>query len=123
MRRIADRPAQPPLPTAWNFPFHPEAGSQTSNLMSESDDGVSVAATRQNPGSFLNACPPPPAAGGVNPPAATVWANVMVVLGSFSDDRLSHEPAAAGASVETQRVTHTVNSVIVTGFMASPPRA
>ena len=44
-------PAHPPLPTAWNFPFQPDAGSQTSILMSESPDGVSVAATRQNAGS------------------------------------------------------------------------
>ena len=47
-------PAHPPLPTAWNFPFHPDAGSQTSILMSESLDGVSVAATRQNAGSVAN---------------------------------------------------------------------
>jgi hypothetical protein len=55
-------PAQPPLPTAWNLPFHAVsaaaapsargAGSQTSILMSESLVGVSVAATRQNAGSF-----------------------------------------------------------------------
>jgi hypothetical protein len=47
-------PAHPPLPTAWNFPFHPLASSQTSTLMSESVDGFSVADTRQNAGSFLN---------------------------------------------------------------------
>ena len=110
-------PAQPPLPTAWNLPFHPDEGSHTSILMSESLLGVSVAATRQKAGSAANAwaaAPPrPPAAarpsggawpsaprwppapprfatGGVNAPAATVWAAVMVVFGSARADRLSH---------------------------------
>ena len=42
-------PAHPPLPTAWNLPFHVVlSGSHTSILMSESLDGVSVAATLQN---------------------------------------------------------------------------
>ena len=49
-RGIADEPAQPPLPTAWNLPFQSAAGSQTSTLMSESLVGLSVAATRQNSG-------------------------------------------------------------------------
>ena len=43
-------PAHPPPPTAWYLPFHPDAGSQTSALMSESALGVSVAETRQNAG-------------------------------------------------------------------------
>src|SRR6266849_1403255 len=60
-------PAHPPLPTAWNLPFQPDAGIQTSILMSESPVGFSVAATRQNAGSVLNAAPgprPPREAGG-----------------------------------------------------------
>src|SRR6185369_9887064 len=99
-------PAHPPLPTAWNLPFHAElSGNQTSILMSESGDGVSVTPTRQNAGSiayglaWLPARPPrPPAApsrpaaparpaapsrpgttggaGGVNAPAATGCADV-----------------------------------------------
>jgi hypothetical protein len=44
-------PAQPPLPTAWNVPFHPDIGIHTSTLMSESVLGASVAVTRQNSGS------------------------------------------------------------------------
>jgi hypothetical protein len=40
-------PLKAPLPTAWNLPFQPVAGSHTSILMSESLVGVSVAATRQ----------------------------------------------------------------------------
>ena len=43
-------PSQPPLPTAWNLPFQPSAGSQTSIRISESGVGVSVAVTRQNAG-------------------------------------------------------------------------
>src|SRR5882672_12141314 len=99
-------PAHPPLPTAWNLPFHVVlSGSQTSILMSESLVGVSVAVTRQNDGSMAYglfwlpprpapprpaAAPRPPArapgapsraagagaAGGVNAPAATVCAEV-----------------------------------------------
>src|SRR4051794_36911804 len=42
-------PAQPPLPTAWNFPFHPDSGSQASISMWESAEGVSTSATRQWP--------------------------------------------------------------------------
>src|SRR5580658_7105714 len=91
-------PAHPPLPTAWNFPFHPEAGSQTSILMSESSLGFKVAATRQNAGRSLKptagaAVPPKVLPGGVNSPAATDWASVTVVFGRDSETRLSQEAA------------------------------
>src|SRR5205823_4609390 len=62
-------PAQPPLPTAWNLPFHAWAGSQTSILMSESDEGVSVAATRQKVGSWLNCGTAGPVSGRVMLPS------------------------------------------------------
>src|SRR5580765_320698 len=93
-------PAHPPLPTAWNLPFHPVNGSQTSTLMSESLDGRIVAATRQNAGTPRNTCPAgpdglaPAEPGGVNAPASTTLASVMVVCGSAIDARLSHEAAA-----------------------------
>src|SRR5262245_59096229 len=88
-------PAQPPLPTAWNFPFHPWAGSQTSILMSESDDGVSVAATRQKAGRRLNCCTAAgPIPGRVKRPAGTIWAKVIEVSGSTRDDKLSHDAPA-----------------------------
>src|SRR5437773_1312296 len=95
-------PPHPPFPTAWNFPFQPEAGIQTSILMSESLVGLSVAATRQNAGRLLNASPcaaprPPSAAGGINEPAATDSASEIVVLGSACELRLSHERPAANA--------------------------
>src|SRR6187399_128101 len=69
-------PAQPPLPTPWSLPFHPETGSHTSILMSESLDGLSVAVTRHIAGRLANACgafgtPPAGEAGGLNSPAPT----------------------------------------------------
>src|SRR4029077_10768516 len=44
------KPVQPAVPTSWDLTFQPESGSQVSDLMSESDDGVRVMATRQNSG-------------------------------------------------------------------------
>src|SRR5438128_792539 len=97
-------PLHPPLPTAMNFPFHPDAGIHTSILMSESADGFSVAATRQNAGRSLTACTMPgdtvaPAGiGGLNAPASTACATVIVVVGSASEARLSHDRAAVAVS-------------------------
>src|SRR6187551_2321923 len=90
-------PFQPPLPVAWNLPFHLEAGSHTSILMSDCGEGVSVAATRQKAGRSLNCAPPPPrppACGGVNAPAATDCAIVTVAFSNFSDESISHDCAA-----------------------------
>ena len=119
-------PAHPPFPTAWYFPFHPDAGSHTSTLISESGVGLIVAATRQKAGSVAYACPPSPEVGevgGENAPATTGCAMVMVVSDSFNADRPSHEPAAVNASVETVTATLTANRALITGFMASPQRA
>src|SRR6266850_2315479 len=108
-------PAQPPLPTAWNFPFQAAAGSHTSIRMSESDDGLSVAATRQKAGSWRNwgtgAVP-----GRVNPPAGTIWANVIDVFGSARDDRVSHGAAAASACpsiISARRTAHDTPVTVV----------
>src|SRR5215471_15002146 len=91
-------PAQLPLPTAWNLPFHPSDGNQTSILISESDDGSSVAATRQKGARVATACPSGPnsgpRAGLENPVGPTLSARVMVVCGSLRDARLSHAAAA-----------------------------
>src|SRR5512138_1587116 len=54
-------PAHAPLPTACSFVFQLAAGSQTSILMSESLEGVSVAATRQNGGRVAKTLLPRPA--------------------------------------------------------------
>ena len=59
-----------------------------------------VAATRQNAGNPRKSCPAgpdglaPAEPGGVNAPASTTLASVMVVCGSAIDARLSHEAAA-----------------------------
>src|SRR6266550_2171545 len=102
-------PAQPPLPTAWNFPFQSTAGIQTSILMSESDEGVSVAATQQKVGSWLNCGAAGPVPGRVNAPAGTTWARVIEVFGSARDDKLSHDDAALRACpcvVSARRSAH-----------------
>src|SRR5437762_3932950 len=83
-------PAQPPLPTAWNFPFQSAAGIQTSILMSESDEGVSVAATRQKVGCWLNCGAAGPVPGRVNVPAGTISARVIEVFGSAKDRSEEH---------------------------------
>src|SRR5215471_4321017 len=92
-------PAQPPFPTAWNFPFQPFAGNQTSILISESDEGLSVAAILQNSGRSLYGLPPlPPAClspGRENWPAGTSFAIVTVVSFNASVERLSHVAADA----------------------------
>src|SRR5271157_1698659 len=85
-------PLQPPLPTASNFPFQPDAGIQTSILMLESWLGARVAATRQKAGRLRMGWGAP---GGVKSPAATDWAEVILVSGSDSEARLSQEAAAA----------------------------
>src|SRR5262245_66401948 len=63
--------------------------------MFESDDGRSVACTRQNSGKSVSVCPgPPPRPGATNDPAGTVCAIVIVVLGNVSEERLSHVAAS-----------------------------
>src|SRR5207248_8224674 len=89
--------------------------------MSESLDGFSVAATRQNGGTLLKPSAAAPALGGVNAPAATFCAAVIAASGRRSDDRLSHASGAASAarltSVATIAAPTTVN------FMRLPPVA
>src|SRR6202795_1621966 len=93
-------PAQPPLPADSNLPFHPDAGSQTSILISESVVGFKVAATRQNAGRSLKATtgggPPAVPPGGANSPAATGCASVIVVFGRANDARLPQVAAQQG---------------------------
>src|SRR2546428_811744 len=110
-------PAQPPLPTAWNFPFQATAGSHTSILMSESDDGVSVAATRQNAGNWLN-CGTGAVPGRVNPPAGTIWANVIEVFESVRDDMLSHDAAAVRARPSIISARRSAHDPPATVFIA-----
>src|SRR5205809_1511795 len=88
-------------------------GSHTSILISESLEGLKVAVTRQNVGSCLKtafscAAPRPPS-GSENCPAATAWADVMVVFSSESDFRLSQAAAATGAGANATIVTPSTN--------------
>src|SRR5687768_7705344 len=115
---ISMLPFHPPLPTVRNLPFQ-FAGSHSSILMSDSLVGASVAATRQNAGrSAIGAPPRPPRPGAVNVPAATGCAIVMVTLGSFADDRLSHVAAAAGAAVAP--IAPMMNAKVL--FVIASPR-
>src|ERR1035438_10875591 len=73
-------PPEAPLPTPWNLPFQLEAGIQTSNWISESDDGLMTPATRQKAGRLDRALP----AGGVKLPAGTDSARGMEGAGGAS---------------------------------------
>src|SRR5262249_11549580 len=115
-------PAQPPLPTARSLPFHvtlpsddgracppetsAEAGSQTSILMFESVDGLSVAATRQKAGRLFSV----PLNGVAKEPAGSLCAIVSVGFGRESAVRPSHvapcaDGAIASAATSTEYLT------------------
>src|SRR6266545_3597698 len=113
-------PAQPPLPTAWNLPFQPLPGSQTSTLISESLEGVSVADTRQNSGRFWYGLAPAPdrSPGVENVPAGTSCAAVMVVSFKASFARLSQ--GAANAGTADSHASIRTAQVIVDVFIAPP---
>src|SRR5688572_8033866 len=81
-------PLNAPLPTARYFPFQFDAGIQISIVISESDEGLSVAATRHASG----------------PTLGSTFADVIVVDGRVNDVRLSQEPAAASGT-ERRRLT------------------
>src|SRR6266849_2235286 len=104
-------PAQPPLPTDWSLPFQPEAGSQTSILISESLVGFNVAVTRQKAGRFLKSAgsgafgPLKTSSGGLNAPAGTIRADVIVVSGSVKVAILSHDAPKHIAVVNRTRAT------------------
>src|SRR5690348_12272150 len=102
-------PAQPPFPTAWNLPFHLSAGgSQSSILISESDDGFRTATTLQCAGAMMGAggwAPGRGAGGGGEPagggggggvctPSCTNSAVVIVALGSETTFKPSQGVAA-----------------------------
>src|SRR4249920_1925933 len=91
-------PAQPPFPTAWNFPFQLCTGSQTSAWISESEDGFIVTATRQNAGSMvafgatgaLASCATAVPGANIHAPAACSAADVTVAFDSVTEVRCSH---------------------------------
>src|SRR5437868_5770523 len=74
--------------------------------MSESLEGISVIATRQNSGSLLYTVALPPA-GGTKAPAATICAVAIFASGKRSDVKPSHEAANAGAASAQERIKAT----------------
>src|SRR5438105_984324 len=93
-------PAQAPLPTDSRLPFQLAAGSQTSILISESATGWSVAEIRQKAGRDLYwSTPLPP---GLNAPAATVWAAVIV---AFLRERAVSQSAPHSGAVANTRMS------------------
>src|SRR5258705_13092515 len=105
-------PAHPPLPTASNFSFQFWTGSQTSDWIVESDEGVSVIATRQNAGSTTVAAFEPLGASrtcrgavpgpNVHAPAACVVAETIVTWGNVSAVKRSHD-RGCGANTPEQK--------------------
>ena len=93
-------PAHTPLPMPASFPFQLSRGIHTSTLISESGVGVRVACTRQKAGVFLKTAIPPgppimkPPAGGLNWPASTMDAEVILPSFNLRDVRLPHVSAA-----------------------------
>src|SRR5579871_190977 len=116
-------PANPPLPSPRYLPFHPVSGSHTSILISESLAGLIVAATRQNAGRFFTEAGGTLSPGGINAPAATACANVMVVSGRFSAARLSQVAATAKPGVARRISTKASKQVCTrrTSFTNIPP--
>src|SRR5262245_2506277 len=120
-------PLNAPLPTARNLPFQPASGSQTSILMSDSLDGFSVAATRQNAGSSRNTAPSPLASGGVNAPARTGAACVIVAFGTASRASLSQavetSPSCAERTVPSRKTLRRPARTFMTAPLAryAPP--
>src|SRR5579863_1187412 len=78
--------------------------------MSESLEGVSVAATRQKAGRVENceAAEAPPAIGSLKAPAATVFADVIVVSCNLNEARLSHEAAKTDDALR-QNIANVIN--------------
>src|SRR6185369_16400617 len=99
-------PPAPPLPVPRNLPFQVSAGgSQTSIRMFDSGVGLSVAATRQKAGTVIAGALA--LAFGLNGPAATAAAVVIVASCSLSPLSASHLPdgdcAATVAATQAAR--------------------
>src|SRR5215467_13835820 len=84
--------------------------------MSESLDGVSVAAMRQNEGRLANAfAPRPPRPGAVNAPGATVCASVTATCGLEYVERLSQGTASAGAANKRKKAASFICGTTLSG--------
>src|ERR1700681_934635 len=94
--------------------------------MSESLDGLSVAVTLQNARAALNvwaAAPAPPAGAGVNAPASTVRASVIVALGTVNDGRRSHDAVASSGSPVISAASTTAHRPPMMSLMTAPLKA
>src|SRR5689334_13748671 len=98
MERRFIEPAKPPLPAVAKRPFQPDAGSQTSNWMSESAEGLIDPVTLQKAGTSTGG-----PCGRASGPAATACALAMVVARRASLDRLSQVAPVAGAAARGRR--------------------
>ena len=95
----------------WNLPVQFETGSQTSNRISESEDGFSDPATRQNAGRFARGLAP----GGVNSPAGRDSATAIVAFGNPRVASLSQ--VTAPVCVNAHGPSATMAKIRKTGFM------
>ena len=100
-------PARPPFPNCSNFPFHPAAGIQTSNLILESVVGLISPCTRQKAGTSTDFIGAP--GGSAKGPAATLSAEVMVVSGNCSCFNFSQD-SSARAEAEHAVINHNKNA-------------
>src|SRR5690606_33825513 len=90
-------PPQAPFPTCRNLPFQSAMGSQTSDLISESEVGAIVISTRQKAGRAAATGGAIVPVGGLKRPAATGFADVIVVFGRSSES--ANRSQAAGLTV------------------------
>src|ERR1700683_2796926 len=108
------------MPTPPRRPFNSTAGNQTSNLMSESRDGVAMPATRQNAFNSGSGSP----LGGLKVPASTSSALTMVVREIFALARFLQ--SSAGEAGKTQGAKHkrypapTISRILTIGGSTLP---
>ena len=101
----------PPLPAVWNLPFQVSAGSHTSKLTA----GSLVAVTRQNAGTSSGRAAP----GGVNSPAGTASASLIVVSGSASPASAPHAAGSAGRAALPAWAAPWVDTAVVASSAAA----
>src|SRR6185436_2858847 len=106
------RPAQPPLSTPANLPFHVSMGSQTSNAMCESAVGRSSPTTRQNAGRVVTESVDP---GTLNVPRVTRSTEVRTVFSSLTEVSCSHGVGAIRFERDDPKPTKASNAAATRG--------